>query len=206
MVAEYYEHETEEFKGRLDGVEKEQVALEQGGRVWAQVVAVVGDLERMLEVGMRALDCGSHEAAEKDGMDKILEAMKHAREIVDGNLRTAEERGWKLLVVCIGAEAEALAEGEAVLRNVLGVGDDGEGGEISSGAVVDRRNGSGGEERDFRGQAKKKEEDITRLNGHGEEQQQQNGIIEETDDDDDEPGPELLMSTQEEDELGQLRI
>ncbi|KAL9026443.1 MAG: hypothetical protein Q9196_004898 [Gyalolechia fulgens] len=102
----------------------------------------------------------------------------------------AEEKGWKLLVVCIGAEAEALAEGEALLRDVLGVGD-GEDLEMPHG--IDGEDGAVAEG-EPRGQGK---EDRRVINGHGSEQG--DGIIEETDDD--EPGPELLLSTQE-DELG----
>ncbi|KAL8713465.1 MAG: hypothetical protein Q9225_006755, partial [Loekoesia sp. 1 TL-2023] len=120
---------------------------------------------------------------------RVLGAMKEARDSVEGRLKMAEEKGWKLLVVCIGAELEALVEGEEVLRGVLGVEN---GGEREATADEDVVNG------DNRGQGM---EDVRELNALRPEPMDR--MTEETDDD--EPGPELLMSTPE-DELGQLRI
>ncbi|KAI4113687.1 MAG: hypothetical protein LQ345_005388 [Seirophora villosa] len=186
MVGEYYVSEREALLGRLEDVGKEREALEEGGRVWSEVVGVVGDLEGLLEREMGSLGEGTEEERSQ-GIERVLHAMTQARETVQGKLTLAEEKGWKLLVVAVGAELEALVEGQAVLCGVAGVGGDGDGA---------RARGHGDEER--RGQGLR---DVREL-GDG-VPGGRNGMVEETDDD--EPGPDLLMSTQE-DEVGQLRI
>lgn len=193
MVLEYYKHEKRELGTRIRDLEKEEVALEEGGKVWGEVVTAVGDLEVLLEKEMSALVRESNNTGRREGMERVLGGMKEARERVEGRLRMAEEKGWKLLIVCIEAEAEALAEGEAVLRNVLGV----EGENETFSYVTDGRDGAVGE-----GEARIQENGSVR-NPDGHVEEQQNGMNEEMDDD--EPGPELLMSMQEE-ELGPLRI
>lgn len=183
MVGEFYERQSEGLRRRLEGVEVETRALEEGGRVWDDVVGEVGMVERMLEGEMRGLDGygygdgGDGEERRVDGMKRVLDAMARAREKVGGKMKMAEEKGWNLLVVCVGAELEALVEGEEVLRSVLGV--DGErDGERDGGMDGCDWSGKGGEQGMVGGK----------------------GMVEDTDDD--EPGPELLLSTQEEDAHG----
>ncbi|KAL9599108.1 MAG: hypothetical protein Q9219_004066 [cf. Caloplaca sp. 3 TL-2023] len=173
---------TQVVEKRLEGVEREIEALGEGRRVWGEVVRVVEDVETCLEAEMRGLggqggDGDGDGGGEEGGsLDRVLAAMAQARGTVEGKMRVVEENGWKLLVVCVGAELEALREGERVLRGLLLVGEaDGEGGEeVVAFAGV---NGRG------------------RGHGHGQERA---GTEETYDDDDDEPGPELLISMQEE--------
>ena len=178
MVGEFYEGLEEGLGRRLRGVEGEVSALEEGGRVWGDVVMEVGVVERMLEGEMRGLgergDGGDDDGDERrvEGMKRVLDAMARARETIGGKLKMAEEKGWNLLVVCVGAELEALVEGEQVLRSVLGV-----------------EGGIGGGERDMGADA-----------GDGGGLEGGKGMVEDTEDD--EPGPELLLSTQEEDAHG----
>ncbi|KAI4097575.1 MAG: hypothetical protein LQ344_000308 [Seirophora lacunosa] len=183
MVGEYYVSEREALLGRLEDVGKERGALEEGGRVWSEVVGVVGDVEGLLEREMGSLGEGTEEERGQ-GMERVLHAMTQARETVQGKLTLAEEKGWKLLVVAVGAELEALVEGQAVLWGVAGGGGDGDGARVRD------------EER--RGERGQGLQDLRELGDGG-----RKGMVEETDDD--EPGPDLLMSTQD-DEVGQLRI
>ncbi|KAI4120491.1 MAG: hypothetical protein LQ338_006987 [Usnochroma carphineum] len=186
MAGEFFTAEQEELRARLGDVGKEREALEDGGRVWEEVVGMVGDVEGLLEGEMRRLGGdGADEGERRGAVERVLTAIRGARESVEGKLRVAEKRGWKLLVVAVGAELEALVEGERVLRGVLGVVE----GEERGGDVVGK---------DDRGKGL---EGVRKLNG--EEHESKTGMIDETDDD--EPGPELLMSTQEED-VGHLRI
>lgn len=177
MVGEFYEGLEEGLGRRLRGVEGEVRALEVGGRVWGDVVMEVGSVERMLEGEMRGLGDGGDGGDERriEGMKRVLDAMARARETIGGKLKMAEEKGWKLLVVCIGAELEALVEGEQVLRSVLGVEGGIDGGERDMGADAGGRGGGRGMEGG-------------------------KSLVEDTEDD--EPGPELLLSTQEEDAHG----
>ncbi|KAL8982345.1 MAG: hypothetical protein Q9177_005301 [Variospora cf. flavescens] len=118
MVREWYVSEREGLAGRLEDVGKEREALEEGGRVWAEVVRVVGGVEALLEKEMNGLDScsssgeGGGEHRREEGMERVLKAMKDARESVEEKLQLAREKGWKLLVVAVGAELEALVEGE----------------------------------------------------------------------------------------------
>ncbi|KAI4111586.1 MAG: hypothetical protein LQ339_000457 [Xanthoria mediterranea] len=183
MVGEFYEGLEEGLGTRLRGVEGEVRALEEGGRVWGDVVMEVGVVESMLEGEMKGLgerDGGDDDGDERriEGMKRVLDAMARARETIGGKLEMAEEKGWNLLVVCIGAELEALVEGEQVLRSVLGV--EGGIGDGERDVGTDAGDGSGREgERGMEGGK---------------------GMVEDTEDD--EPGPELLLSTQEEDAHG----
>ncbi|CAL8576758.1 hypothetical protein XPA_002623 [Xanthoria parietina] len=184
MVGEFYEGLEEGLGRRLRGVEGEVRALEEGRRVWGDVVMEVGSVERMLEGEMRGLgergdggDGGDDDGDERrvEGMKRVLDAMARARETIGGKLKMAEEKGWNLLVVSVGAELEALVEGEQVLRSVLGVEGGIGGGEPDLGTDADGRGGEQGMEGG-------------------------KGMVEDTEDD--EPGPELLLSTQEEDAHG----
>ncbi|CAO1596318.1 hypothetical protein XANCAGTX0491_000169 [Xanthoria calcicola] len=183
MVGEFYEGLEEGLGRRLRGVEGEVRALEEGGRVWGDVVIEVGVVERMLEGEMKGLGergdggDGGHEKR-IEGMKRVLDAMARAKETIGGKLKMAEEKGWNLLVVCIGAELEALVEGEQVLRSVLGVEGATGDGERDLGTDAGDGSGLGGEQGMEGGK----------------------GMVEDTEDD--EPGPELLLSTQEEDAHG----
>lgn len=203
MVEEFYGSEREAFRGRLDEIEIETRALEEGGGVWEDVVREVGGVERLLGREMRALaesddgvgdDDGKGEERRTEGMKRVLDAMAGARVKVQGKLKMAEEKGWKLLIVCVGAELEALLEGEQVLRGVMGteraVGEE----DLD---VYNREGGNGDGGKEIGG-------------GTGSEDVRELGptmgkrLIEDTDDDE-EPGPELMLSRQE-DETGGLGI
>ncbi|KAL8981842.1 MAG: hypothetical protein Q9205_003487 [Flavoplaca limonia] len=172
MVGEFYELESAGFSKRLEDVEMEARALEEGGRVWEDVVREVEKVEGLLEGEMKGLaeyDGVDAEEQRINGMKRVLEAMARVRERVGRHLKMAEEKGWNLLVVCVGAELEALVEGEEVLRSVLGVEGGGVDGDMHK---MDGGNGKSG--------------------GGGREMAGEKGLVEDTEDD--EPGPELLLS------------
>ncbi|KAL8806653.1 MAG: hypothetical protein Q9182_001181 [Xanthomendoza sp. 2 TL-2023] len=209
MVGEYYNCEQELLRGRVEGIEKEMRALEEGRQVWGDVVDEVGRVEGLLGREMRVLsvlsdgDGGAGQQRRRDeGMTRILDAMALARETVDGKLKLAEAKGWRLLVVCVGAELEALVEGEEVLRGVLDAEDRGFREIVDDDDGVGGRNGDGGDGGRRGGGDNNGVDDVKEL-----DMRDGKALIEDTDDDDDdEPGPDLLMSRQEEDEIGHLGI
>ena len=79
-----------------------------------------------------------------DSTKRVLRRMQHAKTALGEHLATAERRHWRLLVCCVGAELEALAEGMEVLT---GGWDGGGGGEEGLKGGWD----GGGEERLKRG-------------------------------------------------------
>ncbi|KAI4279703.1 MAG: hypothetical protein L6R35_006041, partial [Caloplaca aegaea] len=98
MVREWYVSEQEGLAGRLEDVGKERDALEEGGKVWAEVVRVVGGVEALLEKEMNGLDNSSSSSSEdggeherrrrrrEEGMERVLKAMKDARESIEEKL------------------------------------------------------------------------------------------------------------------------
>ena len=175
MVREMYGDEEESLKGRIEDVVKEREALEEGGRVWGDVVAEVMGVEEGLRAEMGRMGEGKRER--EKGMRRVLEGMGMARVRVEEKMGVAVERGWRLLVCAIGAEGEALGEGIAVLegalRAVSGAGTGGEGdligdeGHDCQGVVQGPNNDGGG------------------------------ALLDRSEDEDDGPGPELLIEEHE---------
>ncbi|KAL8756289.1 MAG: hypothetical protein Q9184_004551 [Pyrenodesmia sp. 2 TL-2023] len=190
MVREYYIAEQERLGERLEGVEREREALVEGEGLWEEVVEAVEGVEALLIEEMDRIGEDGGGGGEREGMEKVLRAMGQARKKIEGAVRAAEEKGWRLLVVAVGAELEALVEGEGVLRGVSALGNERVGeGEGVGGAPGSREDNSQG---------------VEEVRGLGDSTlRRSNGMVDETDDD--EPDPDLLMSTQDE-EIGQLRI
>ena len=123
MAREQYTEEQNVLKRRFDVVEMERDALEDGLGVWDEVIKEVNGVEMLLREEMREmtasliLESGNRNAT--GGMRKILEQMGKARLRIQSKLEIAEARDWKLLVCCIGAELEAMDEGQNVLEGAL---------------------------------------------------------------------------------------
>ncbi|KAL9583176.1 MAG: hypothetical protein Q9212_002858 [Teloschistes hypoglaucus] len=129
MAREYYIQEKEELLSKIEDVETENMALEEGVKLWDTVIAEVQSVETLLEQEMQKFGPSSGfqtpengydtATARQQGMEKVLQAMARAMETIGGILRDCETRGWKLLVACVGAEFEALTQANAMLRNTL---------------------------------------------------------------------------------------
>lgn len=123
MVAEHYSEERQKLQARSEAVRAEGSALEEGKAVWEDVVQEVNRVEKSLRGEMQKMQSSPHvKTGENDtskGMETILQTMRHARTSIESKLDLAERNKWRLLVCCIGAELEALIEGEAVLESAL---------------------------------------------------------------------------------------
>ena len=191
MAREYFADEQQGLKGRLDGVQAEAMALEEGGEVWEGVVGEVDSVEKALREEMQRMrdPAGEGEGVEL-GMLKILRTMRKARGRLETKLDYAETNEWRLLVCCIGAELEAMIEGQAVLQGALeaqnGGGkpenQHGEGGSSSHGNGVVVGNGALIDDGS----------DLTA--GSRDVQLPTRGFLNRSEDEDDGPGPELLIS------------
>ena len=124
IAEEYYKAEEEHLHTQRIRAEKEGEALEQGREIWDEVVHEVAAVEETLRAEMEKLKDEhltkrSHrETRRESGMQHVLERMGSAQKELDERLTLAEENDWKLLVCCIGAEAQALSEGHDVLQAV----------------------------------------------------------------------------------------
>lgn len=122
MAKEHYSEEQQTLKARFQAVQAEGRALEKGKVVWEAVVQEVTNVEKSLREEMQRMqsplvDTGKDGSTK--GMNTILQTMRHARTSIESKLDLAETKGWRLLVCCIGAELEALNEGQAVLEGAL---------------------------------------------------------------------------------------
>lgn len=184
----------DDLRDRMEGLRKkwreaeaERVALEEGNEVWSQVCSVVGDVERGLREEMKMMDGRAGRNGEATtGMRRILDLMGRAKGDIEDKLNLAEEKNWRLLVCCIGAELEAMIEGEGVLRAALG---EAEGDEPF-------------QERDWEEPSDHRNE----LNGLERSVYSENGVRlaepsfkpqRRSEEEDDEPGPDLLISHQD---------
>ena len=124
MAKDHYTEEVHTLKDRLLAVEAEKNALEDGSVVWEEVVQEVNFIEKLLREEMQKMQAPLMEMAGSrgpavEGMAKILKTMRKARSRIENKLDLAETRNWKLLVCCIGAELEAMIEGQDVLEGAL---------------------------------------------------------------------------------------
>ncbi|KAI4160419.1 MAG: hypothetical protein LQ342_005743 [Letrouitia transgressa] len=192
MVREEVEGERTGLEGRKKGVEREKEALVEGGRVWEGVVGEVRGVEDLLREEMGKLEgVDSSGGGGKEGMEKVLERMAVARGRVEEGLKMAEDKGWNLLLVSIGAELEALVEGESILKGALGL-------ELESGDAAEGRRYMDGDAHGF-GNGDVELQHLGGTNGSQgtKDMEELNGIEEEGREEpyyDDEPGPELLFS------------
>lgn len=175
-----------DLRERWRAVEGERVALVEGKELWSAVCGIVGDVEKQLTEEMKFMRGGGERSGE--GMKRVLELMNRAAGGIDEKLNVAEEKNWRLLVCCIGAELEAIMEGERVLQAAR---EEADGNEHSNGKDV----------KDIRGET-------DGLNGLETSRHSDNGVrltqssrepLRRSDDEDDEPGSDLLISHQETD-------
>lgn len=123
MARDQYVEEQDVLRKRLDDVEMERGALEDGSGVWNEVIEEVNGVERLLREEMREMQGplvpGNENGNAIGGMRKILDHMSKASSRIASELQVSEARDWKLLVCCIGAELEAMSEGQVVLQSAL---------------------------------------------------------------------------------------
>ena len=167
--------------------EKERVALLEGEGVWNDVVEIVTGVEKRLREEMRGME---KTRGEQDmGMRRVLQMVEGARQELETKLTIVEDKNWRLLVCAIGAELEALIEGEGVLKGAL------------SASLRDDNVRARDTKRDMQDDQR---EHIEELHGLDESRHSVNGVRlpdnthheqdRRSEAEDDEPGPDLLIS------------
>ena len=185
LAKDHYTEEMHALKDRLSTVEAEKNALEDGSVIWEQVVQEVSSIEKLLREEMQKMQTPSLETTDGrapavEGMEKVLETMQKARSRIESKLDLAERRNWKLLVCCIGAELEAMIEGQDVLEGALQ---------------------ASGSEDDV---AEKKRSNATEVGDEGLDDQPASQPthdllhVDRSEDEDEGPGPEFLLSHHDE--------
>jgi len=175
-----------DLRKRWRAVEGERVALVEGKELWGEVCVVVGEVEKQLTEEMKVMNGG--EEGGEEGIRRLLAMMGRAVGQVEEKLNVAEEKNWRLLVCCIGAELEAIMEGERVLKAAW--------------------QGAGGNEDSDGRDAKDIRSETDGLNGMEISRYSDNGVrltqpsrepLVRSEDEDDGPGPDLLISHQDTD-------
>ena len=193
MVREQYAEEQDVLKKRFDDVEAERGALEDGSGVWTEVIEEVNGVEKLLREEMRKLEAPSvpenGNGSTIEGMRKILGHMSQARTRIASKLDISEARDWKLLVCCIGAELDAMSEGQTVLRGALEVA------QRAGGEDYVSKNGNA----PTTGTESVSPVDLSaRLEELGKRvPAETRGISDRSEDEDDGPGPDLLISSED---------
>ena len=191
MVRDQYADEQDILRKRLDDVEMERVALADGSGIWHEVVDEVNGVEMLLREEMREMQAPLVQGNGNDnaigGMKKILNHMSKARSQIASKLEISEARDWKLLICCIGAELEAMNEGQTVLQRAL--------------EAAERSGGKGYVSKDGNTPVMgARSVSSVELSGCLEElgkqeQAEPRGISDRSEDEDDGPGPDLLISS-----------
>lgn len=191
MAGEQYAEEQDVLRKRVDEVDTERSALEDGSEVWIEVVEEVNSVEKLLQEEMHKMraplvqDNGNGNAS--GGMRKILEHMSKARTNIESKLEISEARDWKLLVCCIGAELEAMTQGQSVLQGAL------EAAQRSEGEEYANKNGKAS----VTGSNSVSPVDLSaRLEALGKQDRptEPQDVLNRSEDEDDGPGPDLLIS------------
>ena len=196
MVGEWCGETKEGLMGQMESAQSEAKALEEGGEVWREVVKVVDGVEEALRKEMGRMEdplVGIVNERPENGMKGMLEVMGKARERVEEKLDLAEKRDWRLLLCCVGAELEALIEGQAVLEGAMEMAREGRGErDLGNGRSEGRENGATYKAPSF------VDDMSTPIPRPQEPPSLLQGPMERSEDEDDEPGPELLISHHEE--------
>lgn len=128
MAREWWENEITILEKRKAQVDIERAALEEGGRIWEEVVRLVLDFETELRKLMSGVMASSvHGGKDEDhGLPPKETILKLQYEKIntvviglEQRLHFAEDNGWNLLIAAIGAELEAFKQAQKINRDML---------------------------------------------------------------------------------------
>lgn len=134
MAQEHWKAEQTSFERRQNKVDAEIEALEEGGGLWKRVVSEVTGLEKRLKSAMSRYtrsqsqhltpDGPSGSKSEDEQSRIILDDLGSTTSRVEQFLELAEEKDWRLLVCCIGAEVAALRAAQEQLLDFFNVSEE----------------------------------------------------------------------------------
>ena len=134
MAQGHWSSQQELLKEKLEQAELEKDALEEGAHVWEEVIVEVTTFEKGLRRALRQvmrkprdrrtspLSTSPDYLAQSDSTEspkalvQVMSDMDRLINQLDQKYKLAEARDWKLLMCCIGAELEALREGNEMLK------------------------------------------------------------------------------------------
>lgn len=121
MAKDHWHEEREDLIRRKEAIQMEKTALEDGAQVWREVVTKIQSFEKFLKAQMQQLSMTSTSQRERDeGMASVLNSMDEVMDFLERHVQAAEDKEWKLLICCIGAELEAFRAGRQMLIEASG--------------------------------------------------------------------------------------
>jgi hypothetical protein len=132
MAKDWWDSEIKILEDRKAEVDRDRKALEDGVQTWKEAIKLVSEFETSLRREMRGETQEEGKGKNKaptpeEAMHAQLDKMAQVMSGLEQHLRTAEDRGWNLLICAIGAELEAFKQAETLLRDALraaGFGDE----------------------------------------------------------------------------------
>ncbi|KAI5858951.1 hypothetical protein BZA05DRAFT_382898 [Tricharina praecox] len=116
-AAETWKLEAQAFAGKKEAAEKEHEALCEGMELWESAMDVVSAFEERLATRLQ------EETGNRQELGRwISQELDKAVTELDERVQRAETEGWKLLIVAIGAEVQAMREAGEVLKRSFGGG------------------------------------------------------------------------------------
>lgn len=119
MAKEYWQDKLNDLERAKKDNEVEREALDEGAGVWKEVVNTVTDFEGILKQEVALLARESDKSKLEERTEDLLSRMSDTLNSLEERLKLAEEKDWKLLMCCIGAELEAFKQGKEILESLL---------------------------------------------------------------------------------------
>ncbi|KAI9834658.1 MAG: hypothetical protein M1826_000060 [Phylliscum demangeonii] len=121
MAQEHWVDDGESLGQKIEQVERERDALEDGAGVWEDVASAVTMFEKSLRRALRpASTAPTHpldgeRQAPTAALRELAPSLDKVVHQLEDTVKAAEARNWKLLVCCVGAELEAMNEAKSIL-------------------------------------------------------------------------------------------
>ncbi|RYP76605.1 hypothetical protein DL771_001674 [Monosporascus sp. 5C6A] len=116
MARDWWEGEVAVLERRRAAVERERAALEEGERVWADVIETI---ERHEEQLTGALSSSGGSSSPADVLRGQWDLLQDVIAKLERTLAHVEERSWTLLVAAVGAELSVYYDAREMLRSIL---------------------------------------------------------------------------------------
>lgn len=113
--------EKEALDEKKQQAQTEGDALRDGIVMWEDALSLVSSFEEKLRAQLMASAGAMGKPPGEGGVkEKILQDIEDIIDQLEQRLKLAEERGWKLLVCCVGAELQVFLEAREVMQRSLG--------------------------------------------------------------------------------------
>ncbi|KAK7525515.1 uncharacterized protein IWZ02DRAFT_474824 [Phyllosticta citriasiana] len=116
LAKDHYHDELEAVQEQQAELTRERNALEEGATIWSDILRAITALERHIASATAHLASSSEDSTAE--AKNLLRHFEDTTAHLEAQIDAAEERGWKLLVACVGAELAALHQGRRFLEDM----------------------------------------------------------------------------------------